>query len=118
MARPKKSDAALDKVVGVRIDSTTQAAWSALARASGLTIGEWARAMILGNQRSLPVLRRPPPPAVNPALQAAVGRCGNNLNQIARAANRSGIQGRELRALLARLIDLRRRLDAALRHDD
>ena len=118
MARPKKTDAALDKVVGVRIDSATLAAWSAQARASDLTIGEWARAMILGNQRSLPVLRRPPPPAVDPALLAAVNRCGNNLNQIARATNRSGIQGQQLRELLACLIDLERRLYATLRHDD
>ena len=118
MARPKKTGVALDKILGVRIDRATLAAWTALARASGLTLGEWARAMILGNQQSLPVLRRAPPPAADPKLLAAVGRCGNNLNQLARAANRSGIRGEQLRALLARLIDIERRLDEALHHDD
>ena len=118
MARPRKTGVTLDKMIGVRIDRTTLAAWTALARASGLTLGEWARAMIQGNQQSLPVLRRAPPPAADPKLLAAVGRCGNNLNQLARAANRSGVRGEQLRALLACLIDIERCLDEALRNDD
>ena len=119
MARPKKSDAALDKVVGVRIDSATLAAWSALARASETD----HRRVGARHDTGLPALVTRPAPAPaagrGPGMAGrGVNRCGNNLNQIARAANRSGIQGQELRALLARLIDIERRLAAALRHDD
>ena len=116
MARPKKTDAPLDKVIGVRVNSDTLSKWIALARASGLTIGEWARNMIQNNKKTLPTLRRPPPPAVDPKLLAAVGRIGNNLNQIARAANRNRLPGQ--RDLLARLIDIERKLDEVLWHDD
>ena len=118
MARPRKSRIALDKVISVRIDSATYSKWTTLARASDLTIGEWARSMLQGNHKALPVVRRPPPPPVNPKLLAAVGRCGNNLNQIARAANRNELDNRHVRALIARLIDIDRRLDEVLNHDD
>ena len=116
MARPKKSNVVLDQMIGVRIDSATLSTWTALAKASGLTIGEWARVMIQNNKEALPIIRRPPPPAADPKLLAAVGRCGNNLNQIARAANRNELPGQ--RELLARLIDIDRKLDGLLRHDD
>ena len=39
MARPKKTNVALDKMTGVRIDSDTLSKWTALVKASGLTIG-------------------------------------------------------------------------------
>lgn len=107
---------ALDKVISVRIDSATLSDWTALARASGLTIGEWARTMICNNRKALPALRRPPPPVADPKLLAAVGRIGNNLNQVARAANRNQLPGQ--RELLARLIDIDRKLDELLWHDD
>ena len=116
MARPKKSKVALDKVIGVRIDSATLSKWSALAKASDLTIGEWARIMIQNNKNALPTVRRPPPPAADPGLLAAVGRIGNNLNQIARAANRHELPGQ--RELLAHLITIDRKLDELLTHDD
>ena len=118
MARPRKSKTQLDKVVSVRIDSATYATWSTLARDSDLTIGEWARSMLQGKHKALPVVRRRTPPPVNPALQAAVGRCGNNLNQIARAANRNELDNRHVRAVIARLIDIDRRLDEVLEYDD
>jgi len=116
MARPKKTDVTLDKVIGVRIDGATLSTWTALAKASDLTIGEWARRMIWNNKKALPTLRRRPPPAADPKLLAAVGRIGNNLNQIARAANRNQLPGQ--RELLARLIDIDRKLDELLWHDD
>ena len=116
MARPKKTDVALDKMIGVRIDSATLSKWTALAKASELTLGEWARVMIQNKKEALPIIRRLPPPAADPMLLAAVGRCGNNLNQIARAANLNKLPGQ--RELLARLIDIDRKLDEVLRHDD
>lgn len=118
MARPKKTNVALDKMIGVRIDRDTLSEWTALAKASDLTIGEWARIMIQNNKNALPTVRRPPPPAADPKLLAAVGRCGNNLNQIARAANRNELDNRNVRALFARLIDIDRHLDELLRRDD
>ena len=118
MARPRKSRIALDKVISVRIDSATYATWSTLAKASDLTIGEWARSMLQGNHTALPVVRHRTPPPVNPKLQAVVGRCGNNLNQIARAANRNELDNRHVQSVVARLIDIDRRLDEVLDHDD
>ena len=116
MARPKKTIRALDKVISVRIDQAGHTRWRAQAYASDMTIGEWARIMIQGNQKELPVTRRPPPPAADPKLLAAVGRCGNNLNQLARAANRHELP--DQRELLARLIDIDRKLDELLRYAD
>ena len=49
---------------------------------------------------------------------AAVGRCGNNLNQLARAANTHGLDSRDVRTVIARLIDIDRRLDEVLEYDD
>ena len=118
MARPTKTQTALDKVISVRIDSATYARWTALAKASDLTVGEWARITLEGNQKAFPIRRRPPPPPVDPRLLAAVGRCGNNLNQIARAANRNEIGNRNVRAVIERLIDIDRHLDELLAHDD
>ena len=116
MTRPKKTNVALDKMIGVRIDSETLSKWHSLASASAMTVSEWARIMILGNQKDLPSTRRPQPPAADPKLLAAVGRIGNNLNQIARAANRNDLP--DQRELLAHLIDNDRKLDELLRHDD
>ena len=116
MPRPKKTDVALDKMIGVRIDSATLSTWTALAKASGLTIGEWARIMIQGRSQALPAVRRPPPPAADPKLLAGIARCGNNLNQLARAAHQDELPGQ--RELLARLIDIDRKLDELLRHAD
>ena len=116
MPRPKKTHVALNKMFGVRIDNATLSTWTALAKASELTIGEWARNMIQNNKQALPAIRRPPPPAADPKLLAAVGRCGNNLNQLARAANRNELPGQ--RELLAYLITIDRKLDELLRHDD
>ena len=116
MARPQKTTRALDKVISVRIDQAALTRWQAQAHASDMTVGEWARIMIQGNQKELPVTRRPPPPAVDPKLLAAVGRIGNNLNQIARAANRNELPGQ--RDLIAHLIAINRKLDELLRHAD
>ena len=118
MARPRKSKTQLDKVVSVRIDSATYATWSTLAKDSEITIGEWARSMLQGNHKALPVVRRRTPPPVDPKLLAAVGRCGNNLNQIARAANRNELDNHHVRSVIARLIDIDRHLDEVLNHDD
>ncbi len=118
MARPRTSKTQLDKVISVRIDSATYATWTTLAKDSDLTIGEWARSMLQGNHTALPVVRRRTPPPVDPTLLAAVGRGGNNLNQIARAANRNELDRRNVRAVIARLIDIDRRLDEVLNHDD
>ena len=116
MARPKKTIRALDKVISVRIDQAALTRWQAQAYASDMTIGEWARIMIQGNQKELPVTRRPPPPAADPKLLAAVGRCGNNLNQLARAANRNELPGQ--RELIAHLITIDRKLDELLKYAD
>ena len=116
MARPKKTTRALDKVISVRIDQAALTRWKAQAHASDMTIGEWARNMIQDNQQALPTIRRPPPPAADPKLLAAVGRIGNNLNQLARAANRHELPGQ--RELLAHLITIDRKLDELLRYAD
>lgn len=88
MPKLKKNQALLDQVITLRITAQTRADWKLRAQASGLPLGDWIREQVSSctGQRSL-TRRRPPPPA-DPALLAAIGRVGNNLNQLARAANR------------------------------
>ena len=112
------SQAPLDKMITLRVDTATRAEWQSQAHAAGLSLGDWLRVQVSGGSGVRPVIpRRKSPPAADPALLAAIARIGNNLNQLARAANRQQWPG-ELE-LLRRLIDIERALTKlAPSHDD
>lgn len=94
--------------IKLRASSTERVRWQELAAARGVTLSELIRSRLDGTRlRS----RREPPP-VAPDLLRELARIGNNLNQLARAANRR--EPVTATALLARLIEIDREL-AALR---
>jgi hypothetical protein len=96
--------------VEIRTTAQDKARWQALAESRGLSLSDLVRALLDGQRRS-PRPRRAPPP-VEPALLRELARIGNNLNQLARAANRQAPV--PAAALLVRLIEIDREL-AALR---
>ncbi len=117
MAERTTSHARLDRMVTLRVDAVTRDEWQGQARAAGLSLGDWLRVQVSsGTGRSI-TPRRKPPPLADPKLLAAISRIGNNLNQIARAANRQQWPGEV--ELLHRLINIHRALrNLAPSHDD
>ena len=104
-------------MITLRVDTQTRSEWQAQAKADDLTLGDWLRLQVSSGTGRHSTPRRKPPPLADPALLAAIGRIGGNLNQIARAANRQQWPG-EI-ALLGRLIDIERALaNLAPPHDD
>ena len=76
------------KWVHVMVNEQERAAWQAQAGAAGLTLADLIRQR-LGEAKTVgrdPVKRRAARRA-DPALLAALGRIGSNLNQVARWAN-------------------------------
>ena len=92
--------------IKVRASSAERARWQGLAAARGVSLSELIRSRLDGT-RLRP--RREPPP-VAPDLLRELARIGNNLNQLARAANRH--EPVTATALLARLIAIERELRA------
>ena len=115
MPKLKKNQVKMDQMITLRVTARTRADWKRRAQASGLPLGDWIREQLSSRtgRRILP--RRRPPPA-DPALLTAIARVGNNLNQLARAANRQ--QWPDRLSLLERLIGIERALkDLAPPHD-
>ncbi|MCY4477372.1 MAG: plasmid mobilization relaxosome protein MobC [Gammaproteobacteria bacterium] len=106
MARPPKPAAErLDARLHLRLSSEMLARWRDAARAADLSLAEWLRAE---TGSGVPARRRRPPPVADPKLLAAIARVGNNVNQLARSANRN--QWPHPIALLPRLIAIERAL--------
>lgn len=80
--------------------------WQAVAENKGVTLSELVR-FALGGQR---LRKRRDPPKIDPDLLRELARIGNNLNQIARAANRRDPV--PAAAILMRLIEIDRELSA------
>ena len=91
-----------DSKISLRLPHETKAAWQAAAEEAGLCLGDWIRAQVclddleplISNKptpRKAPILKRRRFVPVDPELLHQVARIGNNLNQLARAANRSGL---------------------------
>lgn len=101
--RPKR-----ELVLRVRCTEDERAGWLHKARAEERSLSDYAR-NLLSNE---PMRRRARPPEVDPSLLAAVGRAGNNLNQISRALNTDRKAGRALDLIAVRtlLIALDRQL--------
>lgn len=90
--------------IKVRASADERARWQALAVNKGVSLSELIRARLDGSRlRS----RREPPP-VDPGLLRELARIGNNLNQLARAANRR--EPVTATAMLVRLIEIDREL--------
>ena len=111
------SDDAADSPIWIKVraSSAERSRWQDLAAARGVSLSELIRSRLDGTRlRS----RREPPP-VAPDLLRELARIGNNLNQLARAANRR--EPVTATALLARLIEIDRELGilraAHQRHD-
>ena len=111
MSKSKPESRAVRKLVlRVRCSKEERATWLRKARAQERSLSDFARHVLSAE----PMQRRVRPPTVDPALLAAVGRAGNNLNQIARAINVDRKAGRsiDLIAVRALLMTLDRQLAA------
>lgn len=79
-------------VLRVRCSEAEHANWLQKARAQERSLSDYARHVLSVE----PMQRRARPPVVDPELLAAVGRTGNNLNQIARAMHTDRKAGRRI----------------------
>ena len=93
--------------IEIRATSAERAAWSETAKASGLTLSALIRQAVSGVKPP----RRRKRAEVDPTLLRELARIGNNLNQLARWANRDK-KAVEARAVIARLIEIDRELMA------
>lgn len=93
------------RVVAVRLTDEEHAAWAAAAaEASSGRLGTWVRTTMAGLLTGhRPVAARPGPPPEVAALRAELARVGNNLNQVVRAANVSGLDRTAAADLVARV---------------
>ncbi len=73
----------------------------AAAERAGLTIGAFMRAQCLGTAGPRAARRPPVERAALAQLLAQLGKCGSNLNQIARVLNSGGEEPAELPAAIA-----------------
>ena len=91
--------------IEIRASEADRAQWVGKAKAAGLTLS----ALIRQALNDAPMPRRRRRVAVDPALVRELARVGNNLNQLARWANRDR-QAVEARAVIARLIEIDREI--------
>ncbi|MCT7948105.1 MobC family plasmid mobilization relaxosome protein [Shewanella septentrionalis] len=75
-------------------------------RSTKLRLAEWIRETCLG----VPAKRAAPLPTVSPELQRQLTGIGNNLNQIARAVNRSQWSSIDKSRVITELVSIERRL--------
>ncbi len=91
-------DETLSVTLGARLPASVAAAWRAQAAASGLSVSDWLRRAVDPRRAPLTGLRTPgrrlARRQADPALVEAVGRLGNNVNQVARICNRGALAGR------------------------
>ncbi|WP_303704502.1 plasmid mobilization protein [Celeribacter baekdonensis] len=87
-------------VLRVRCTEEERSAWLRKARAQERSLSDFVRHVL----SSEPMQRRTLPPEVDPVLLAAVGRAGNNLNQIARAMNTDRKAGRAIDLVAVRTL--------------
>lgn len=89
--------------VNIRFDAAEFAEIDEAATQAGLTIPSWGRSRML----SAPPARAVRRPALEKQLLAKIlgqlGKIGNNLNQLTRAANRSGVELREVEEAAAEI---------------
>ena len=98
--RAPKPRVVRELVLRVRCTEEERAAWLHKALAQERSLSEYARHVLSAE----PMQRRALPPEVDPMLLAAVGRAGNNLNQIARAMNTDRKAGRAIDLIAVRTL--------------
>lgn len=93
-----------ERVIKIRC---TDAEYDTLVeRSTKLRLAEWMRETCLG----APVKRAAPLPTVSPELQRQLVGIGNNLNQIARAVNRSQWSSIDKSRVITELVNIERHL--------
>lgn len=105
----------------VRCSPEEKAEWEAKAKAQGVTVSELVRATFSGDPiRSQPIApRRRDYTPIDPNLLRQIAGIGNNLNQLARWANKlGGIVGVEVIANLIGLEQSVKKLTAEVRGDN
>lgn len=98
--REPKPHVARELVLRVRCTTEERAAWLHKARAQERSLSDYARHVLSAE----PMQRRAGPLVVDPMLLAAIGRAGNNLNQIARAINTDLKAGRAIDLIAVRTL--------------
>lgn len=92
--------------IEIRTTPEDKERWQEIAASKGVSLSELVRVTLDGQR----LRKRRDPPKVDPDLLRELARIGNNLNQLARAANRR--QPVPAAALLLRLIEIDRELAA------
>lgn len=92
--------------IEIRTTPEEKRRWQEIAENKGVSLSELVRS-VLGGKR---LRKRREPPKIDPDLLRELARMGNNLNQLARAANRR--RPLPTAALLVRLIEIDRELSA------
>lgn len=98
--RDPQPRAVRELILRVRCSEDERSAWLRKAQAQERSLSEYARHVLSAE----PMQRRARPPEVDTALLAAVGRAGNNLNQIARAMNIDRKAGRAIDLIAVRTL--------------
>jgi hypothetical protein len=75
-------------------------------RSTKLRLAEWIRETCLG----VPAKRAAPLPTVSPELTRQLAGIGNNLNQLARAVNRSDLSNIDKSRVITELVSIERHL--------
>jgi len=92
--------------IEIRTTPEEKLKWQAIAESKGVSLSEMVRGLLNGQR----LRKRREPPKVDPALLRELARVGNNLNQLAHAANRR--DPLTAAAVLTRLIEVDRELAA------
>jgi len=98
MSRPRvPASENLSVTIGARVPAAVAAKWRAEAARSGVCISDWLRAAVDPGRVRLTGLKTPgrriARRQADPLLVEAIGRYGNNLNQLARLANTGALSG-------------------------
>lgn len=112
----------MDTKISLRLPHATRTSWIAAAKSAGLCLGDWVRMQIAVDGVDQVVSKKPTPRKkpdlakrrfvpVDPALINQVARLGNNLNQIARSINHSGLEASDQFQLLEQLLLIQQQLE-------
>ena len=112
----------MDSKISLRLPVSVCQAWKDAAASSGLCLGDWVRTQIAVDGVDQVISKKPTPRKVadlnqrrfvpvDPALIQQLARLGNNLNQIARSINHSGLNVLEQFQLLEQLLLIEQQLE-------